>query len=199
MSKEEENMQRKDRMSRDLDDGLSDVDALSKEDIEQVKQEEMQTVSKPDYPREESEEGEKDEKCIKPCPKFDCVLEPETCNVNCNQTLENPKMICSHNCSTKLQEILLKPEVQKYQKYAKLVEGKDVSILYPETIGKKRSKLLEKKEKLEEKRQKVLNYIDESIWPDKIAKKLKKKKLNKINSAIKIVEARLDEQVELFK
>jgi len=179
-----------------LPDGITNLGALEDDERYADEYDELEDIddeiSDMKYPRE-------NDKCITPCPRYDCMLEPDTCNTNCNQTLEIPCLICENKCSPKLKRILLKPEVQKYQKYSKIVKDKEIPIMYPDTIGQRRSELIQKKEKIREKQRKILNYAEESILPQSLALKLKSKKIRKINRAIEQINTRLDEQVALFK
>ncbi len=187
-----------DGIERELrDDGVTTL-GRERSSNEEDEEESTELVDQPkeefisELPREEKD----GKKCIDPCPNFNCMLTPSNCESNCGRCLDNPCLICTHNCRPEQKEVLLREE---YKKYRRFYGGKKVEAIYKEKAVDRRVELMNKKEELEDKLEHYKQDAKESKLPDRLAYFLKGSKVKKVKSEIQELENRISEGEELFQ
>lgn len=182
-----------DDRSRIKEDGVTDLGYKEEEEKEEEENPyEVKDEAISELPREEK--GGK--KCIDPCPRFECILDAESCETNCQRTLDNPCLICKHDCDADTKEVLLREE---YKDYKRFYGGKRVDAIYKEKAVDRRVELFNKKEELKDELEILKEESKSSILPSKLSWLTKKRRVNQIKSQIKEIEKRIDEGEELFK
>lgn len=145
-------------------------DIVSQARGEEEEQQEQEVNQLPSYPRDNDD-------CIKPCPRFDCIMSKSKCEKNCNrrEALLNPCTLCDHDCSDELQSVLIKPEVMDYQQEAKSSFPKN--FLYKSEVAERIAELEEKQEKLRERVKTAKEQLDDHFLPNFLAKIVTQTKL----------------------
>ncbi len=166
-------------------------DIISKTKSEE-EQQQQQAERLPSYPRDNQD-------CIKPCPRFDCILPETKCEKNCDrrEALLNPCTLCEHDCSEHLQTILMKPEVMQYQKEVKADIPKD--FLYKSEVAEEIVELEEKKDKLQERVTTAKKQIDDHFLPNFLAKIVIQSNLPKYQKKLENAKNRIDQIERMFR
>lgn len=139
--------------------------------------------------------------CIKPCPRFKCIMTASQCDSNCNrpQALINPCLLCEHRerCTDKLKSILLKPEVISHQKFTKKYSPSDY--MFREDAVNRVMDLREKRAKYKKMVKKETQRLKTGLIPYRLNKIIKGKKLRKLKLRLKLIKSRIDEIKRNFK
>lgn len=175
-------------------------DVITGQNIEETSQQETSTEQgiptqqqTSSYPRNE-ETG-----CIKPCPRFSCLMTPSQCDKNCNQqeVLLSPCSLCDKDCTDHQKTILLRPEVKQYKQHAEKDLPKD--FLYKSDVADRIVELEDKQEKINELFRKELKKIKNHPLPNFIAKKFAGEQLEKLKMKKVTIKKRIEELESRFE
>lgn len=177
------------------EDGVSTLGFNGEEEQEEEVDEEDLYENKEEVINELPREKKEGKKCIDPCPKYECTLDPSSCETNCSRCLDNPCLLCEYNCKSIREDVLLREE---YKKFKRFYGGKKVDAIYKEKAVDRRVELFNEKEELEEKFEILKEDAKDSALPTSLALFFKRGKLKELKKKKEEKEQRIEEGEELF-